>query len=310
LLAKLGAAWLFPPWHVIAAGMIPLAVLAYAARELAPVSRRSVVAQLAWGAVGTILPAMLIELAALVVLLVLAFWVMLIINPASLGQIRQLAETLTNTRSAGDPTEMLQVLIQNPPIAIASGLLVVGLVPLIEETFKGLGVAVFARSAPRASTALLWGLAAGAGFALTENLFNGSALTDLWAIGMLARGGTSLVHIAATGTVAVAWYAARVEHRYVRFALLFGIAVLAHTLWNLLTISLVGVSFFSAPAGNPLTLTLGELAALGFGLGLFALVVGGVVWIVVLVRWGMRWDRMGDQAIRNQAISDQESVTR
>jgi hypothetical protein len=119
-----------------------------------------------------------------------------------------------------------------------------------------------------------------------------------------------LVHIAATGTVAVAWYAARVEHRYVRFALLFGIAVLAHTLWNLLTISLVGVSFFSAPAGNPLTLTLGELAALGFGLGLFALVVGGVVWIVVLVRWGMRWDRMGDQAIRNQAISDQESVTR
>jgi hypothetical protein len=306
LFANVGAAYLFPPWHVLASLMLPLAALAYASRRLAPVPGQAVLAQLAWGGAGTILLALVFELVVgLLLFLAVGLVLAALLGPDQLAQLVDQFRSFAN--GAPDTGRILTLLTRQPVvliIAVAAALAfftVIG--PLIEETLKGLGPGIWiARTRPSASRALLWGLAAGAGFAFSENLLLGANLVGqqdgagaLWAVLILARVGTSLVHVAATATVSLGWYSAFVGGRRASFFLFFIAGFGAHGSWNLLALilssalSAAGSLSFSSVSLNGAGAVIALLALSVFVM----LVLAAALWIAWLIRWAKRRDQAG-----------------
>lgn len=277
---------LFPIAHILAAGAVPLAALGYAARRAPSVSSRSVLAQFTWGGLVSIVLALIVE----IIIGALLFFLVLLVLVIVLGYARVNELAQRAALSLDDPGRLVSILSQEPVVLILAGLTaglgVALLVPLVEELLKSLGPAILiARAKPSLGTALLWGVAAGAGYAFTENLLNAQGSLGLpgagvgvWAGTMLLRGGTSLIHVTATATVAAGWHRALVGGKTRR---LLGLAIIAlggHGAWNVLSIALggaLGVAFGQDGALNPLglALALGVLGALGI------LLLGCVLWL-------------------------------
>ncbi len=301
LFVNIGAAYLFPPWHVLASAMLPLAALAYAVRRLPKTSAQAVLGQFAWGGIGTVLLSLVFELLVGLIILILAALVLLIlIGPNELGRLVEL--TTMTLRQSRDPEQIISVLSRQPAVLITGGLAVLALVavfvPLIEETIKSLGPAAWiARIKPPLTTALLWGIASGAGYAFSENLLNGASgispqpgSPSSWAPAMIFRAGTSLVHIATTATLTLGWYTALIHHRRARFSLFFLAAIGAHGFWNFVTLALTAVVSNASLTGNGSSTLDGMgsiLAAFAF-LILILLIVAAGMWIAWLVRWANR----------------------
>jgi RsiW-degrading membrane proteinase PrsW (M82 family) len=310
LFVNFGTAYLFPPWHALASMMLPLAALAYAARRLSPAPSQAVLAQFIWGGAGTVWLALVFELiVGAFIILAAALVLAVVLGPDQFAQLVDQFRSIAT--GAADPERLLGVLTREPVVLILTVLAalafftVIG--PLIEETFKGLGPGIWiARTRPTASRALLWGLAAGAGFAISENLLYGANLVmaqggvgALWALLIVARAGTSLVHVAATATVTLGWYSAFVRGRRASFFLFFSAGFAAHGFWNLIT-PLLSLALSSAGglqnasgglrAGGTLTAVLG-LAI--FALLILAAAALAVAWIAWLIRWAKRRDEIG-----------------
>jgi PrsW family intramembrane metalloprotease len=300
LSANLAPAYLFPPWHVLASGMVPLAVIAYAVRRLPPISSPSLVGELTWGGIGTVLLALVFELivvAALVVAVVLVL--ALVLGPEGLQQL--VAQLRPYLNRPADLEGAVRVVLSKPAVLITVGTAAVAffslLVPLIEETLKSLGPAVtIGMTKPPLTRALLWGIAAGAGYAFSENLLNGATGATgaagggmMWAVPMTLRAGTSLVHIATTATISLGWYMALVRGQRARFLLYYAAGVAAHGLWNFISViataALTSVSLSSNLTGSDLqSAVLESIVALILGI----MIAGAGLWIAWLIRWAKR----------------------
>jgi hypothetical protein len=284
--------YLFPAWHVLAALLVPLAALAFAARRLREISLRSMLAQFAWGGLVTTALALVFELIIGLLLLGLALAAIVLL----LGLERTQALVDGMQLAENGPEEALNVLMGEPSVvviaALAAIILFVVIVPLLEELLKGAGPAyLIARhrkdaARPLRGQVVLWGLAAGAGYAFTENLFNtqgaisgGAGVVNLWASAMLLRSGTSLMHMVATATVAVGWFEALALGKRARGLALFGGALTAHAAWNTGALSLGGVAAGVGTEGLGIALL---ALALLFLSGLFVVMVVGLVY---LIRW-------------------------
>jgi len=107
--------------------------------------------------------------------------------------------------------------------------------PIVEETVKPLGIALFIGRMRDASEAFVLGLAAGIGFALVETMgYIGSGYQD-WLSVALERTGASLLHGFGTAMVALGWYYLTHKAEKQRFLKAFGCwayAVLQHIVWN------------------------------------------------------------------------------
>jgi RsiW-degrading membrane proteinase PrsW (M82 family) len=199
-----------------------------------------------------------------------------------------------------DPESALRVVSAEPLLLLLAGstvvLLFVLVIPLLEELIKAAGPAIAisrrirTSAAPTKSEVIMWGLAAGAGFAFTENVLNtqgvltgGDGLGGLWAGAMLLRVGTTCMHMVTTGTVAVGWYYALVERRRSRMLLLLAAATVAHAVWNTAAIALGGIAVMTT-ANPDLGFVAGCLAILALFL-LFGLFAAFVYWLVRLIRW-------------------------
>jgi len=259
-----------------------------------------VLGQLAWGGLGTVLFALVFELiAGLVIASLTAIGLAILIGPEQLSRL--LRSILNNPR---DASYMFNVISGQPVVlvvAIIVALLFLGMiVPLIEETLKSIGpAALIARQKPHLSTALIWGLAAGAGYAFSENLLNGasgatpsSSPSIMWALLMLLRGGTSFVHMATTATVSLGWHALLIQRQQRKFLLLLVAALAAHGFWNVSMLVLAAVtsrvslpgaaSDFSSSSTSgfaPLVLVLVVVAIFA------SLILAAALWIAWLVRW-------------------------
>lgn len=290
---NLAPAYLFPLWHALAALLMPLAVVAFAVRRLPPVSARAMLAQFSWGGLVTISIALVLELVIVLVLGVLAILAIAVLVGAD--RLQALATALQGAQN--DPEQVLQLLLGEWPIlavlAFTGIVLFVFVVPLVEEMLKGGGPAILMARRRSAGSGLtpaqvvMWGLAAGAGYAFTENVLNtqtavssGGGISGAWAGAMLLRAGTTLMHMIATATVAVAWYQILVNKRKARGLLLVAGALAAHAVWN--SGALLFGAASAASAGN---------ATVGAFLGgivlvlLGALFVGFLVWLMRLIRW-------------------------
>ena len=151
-------------------------------------------------------------------------------------------------------------------IVIAGALFYLALIiPVIEETLKTLVVAFAASRGTRWADALLWGVAAGAGFAIFENALNGGAVLAAWNVTMSLRLGATVMHVATGALMARGWYAARCERRWSQLGLLYVVSVFFHALWNATAIVL---SSRTLSVGAAAPLTWDTLAATGIGIAL------------------------------------------
>ncbi|MCP4536003.1 MAG: PrsW family intramembrane metalloprotease [Chloroflexi bacterium] len=273
--ASLVPTWLLPPVHVLAMSLPPLIVLWLVGKALggAGGSWREVIANVTGGGTVGFLSALVSE-GLVAFALVIVVTIVMLMTPNGTDQVAVLAKQLQDPAFLSDSTNLIRLLL-SPIIAIATfGMLTIP-VPLIEEIFKTLAAGVVARWArPNPARAFLWGIAGGAGFALVENVFNGSlGGTEGWALGAVARFGATMMHCATGGLVGWGWGQLWSKRRPLRLLGSFIVAVIIHGIWNAITVSAVLLSASVLIHGEnsiwPAIAGLGTLIVLG-GLGLLS----------------------------------------
>lgn len=278
----------FPLLHVAAAMLPALLILALIGRALSGATTwREMVLQTASGAFLATPLAFFVEMAAILVL-VSAALLGLAWQPGGQTLLLRVTAHLQDL-SWQDPSwiEDPGALVSNllSPIAIAAAFAIMsGIVPIIEETLKTIGVAIAACRRPSRQQAMLWGAAAGAGFAITEGLLNAAVDLGTWLPIAVARVGATLLHCATGVLMGLAWYHVA-RHRWPRGLALYLISILIHGLWNGLALSMTLLSLSALGAGpavaDQMMASLGILGimlllgilALGIAIGLAGLVL-------------------------------------
>lgn len=258
------AVWLLPGLHLLAVGL-PIAWFFGLGSRGLPFGAR----QRFWGALGASLVAApllifileVLILGGLVGLAVLA----LSTRPDDLETFNRLLQRLT--LSPGSPTALRTILrpyLLDPLVGYAVLVFGAGIVPLVEELLKPLGVwLLLGRRLPPAQGFVL-GLAGGAGYALFESLVLASSV-ESWATVAATRMGTSLLHVATSGlmgwALALAWSEGR---QFLRLGLAYLAASALHGLWNALALLSAGAALLGPglEAGHLLLLA-GRIAPLG-----------------------------------------------
>jgi hypothetical protein len=282
-------ALLFPPLHIAAAVLPPLLILGAMGRSLGRATRwRDVVLEIGSGAFLSTLLAFSLEFAAILILLLGALAVVAA-QPGGSELLQNLADSLQNATWLQDPTQLAP--LANSPILIGAALLLLaGVIPLVEELVKTVGVGLLAYRRPSLPAAVLWGLASGAGFALSEGMFNSASGLDLWAGVVLLRVGASSLHCFTGGLMGLAWYELLSRGRWLRTAALYAASVAVHGLWNSLA---TGMSFISLRSMAPDATLFGQgLAGAGILVLLGSIVVltcGVWLGLVLLARYARRY---------------------
>lgn len=273
------AALTFPPFHFLAAILIPLTFIAYAARRLGRTSGlRALVAFFSWGALGATFLALMAEvLMAGLVILVAA--IALSATPDGRALLNQLSASLRFAQNGTFP-ELPAQLLNNS--IVANGILIyfAVIIPPIEEALKTVALALMNRERTRLADAVLWGIGAGAGFGALENLFNATAFLSAWAFGMMLRVGATTMHVANGALMGQGWYAARIEKKWRRLGLAYGASVFFHMLWN-------GTVIFLSQRAASFELNSGAGLEKMLAQGVFVFALGGV--IVILSGLGIVW---------------------
>jgi RsiW-degrading membrane proteinase PrsW (M82 family) len=279
------AVYVFPPWHFLAAVIPPLGMLAFAARRLGATSGlSSLLTVLTWGALGATPIAVVLELAT-GALLFLFGAVVIALSPDSQRLLEQMQSMFLRTRGMLD-TSAAMSLVTNPVVALGILFYFAGVVPLIEETLKTLVLVFIAPQRTRLQDAVLWGMAAGAGFAIIENTFNTTSVLSLWVLFVFTRLGATTMHVANGITMGRGWYAARVEGRWSRLFTAFLTSVFFHALWNGLAIALSASALYltSNPQSGWLAVAPAGVLMFSIATALIVLAVLGTVWIGYSVR--------------------------
>lgn len=274
-------AWLgLPPLHLLAIGLPVLWALYLAVRglPLGSLQRR-------WGvfASGLVLGPVVILLAEIfaLVLGVIAAGAWLAQQPGLEEELMALFQQYGYSPEAQEEVlELLLPYLASPLALLAAFTFTSGIVPVIEELFKPVGVWLLAGRELRPAAGFALGAVSGAGYALFESLALASSGED-WLFVVVSRSGTGAVHILTTALtgwgIAGAWR----ERRYLRLGAAYLTAVAIHGLWNTLTLfTTVSALEEVAPDAPPLPEWLHSLgAAAPFVLGLLTL---GVLVVLVL----------------------------
>lgn len=281
------APWLFPPLHVAAAATAPLFFVLLATylidRRRPPVVLQDLVGQLAGGMLIATVLSLLIELVLIAGLLAFV-GVLLSLTPGGLERIGSLFGNLRSPEILQDPA-VVQMLFSSPVILVAAGVAITVGTPLIETVSKAISLVLvgMARRRPTRAEAFLWGVAGGAGFAITGNMIGSLSTLPAWGGPIMLRVGTALVQTLTGGLLGLGWYAWMSGTRRWRLWAYFGLAVVLQGIWN----GAAGLAtLLSAPAidtSSVLLLTGGALFTLTM-LGLF--VIDGGLFAYLSLRLG------------------------
>lgn len=285
-------AWLLlPPIGLLAIGLPVWWLIEFARRKISVGSR-----QRGWGLVSfsmlvTTPVLMTVEIVALLVLVLLfALWITS--QPQMLMKLEQLVQQL----SIGQPdTEqvlnLLSPYLQNPLVILGVLLVVAGLVPLIEELLKPLGMWALAGRNLTPAQGFAAGAISGGTFALIESLFYLSNPSgESWAVLVAGRAGTGLLHTTSTALLGWAMASAWQNGSYLRLGATYLLSCALHGLWNGLSI-LSGLSgiFDGLPSSLPLMRSIGPIASAGLGILMMVL--------LLLLWWGNRKVRLPEAEI-------------
>ncbi len=263
-------AFTFPLFHVAAGALPPLIVLSLVGRSLGgAVRRREMVFQVSSGAFLATSLAFTIEL-AIILGLALAAFTAVAARPGGLDLLQALATRLEDPTWLQDPARLLG-LAKEPVILATISLVAVVVIPLVEEAIKTVGVGLLAWQRPGPARAFMWGLAGGAGFALTENLLNTAGSLDAWVPVAILRLGATLLHCFTGGLMGLAWYQIVGRRNLIRTAGLYAASVGVHAAWNGLAAGLTVISLATQP--GPVDIATQTWAGVGIATVL-ALLVG------------------------------------
>jgi hypothetical protein len=267
---KIEATWLLMPFVAIPAAALPVFALAALALRGLPFGtpRRASSAFSLGLTVGPFIIAILEFGLIFVALLCAVIWI-----AAQPDLQRELLSLGTRIKSASEE-EVLSLLlpwIAKPGVIVALLAGVAVAVPLIEEALKPIGMWLFARRVETPRDGFVLGTLSGAAYALFENLSAAANIQSDWPAVMLARVGTSALHVFTAGLIGWGLASALRERRYGRMLACYAAGVMIHGLWNGGAI-LFGVSALSAlpGAGVGIPIHIG----IAFGGGLVALTVG------------------------------------
>jgi hypothetical protein len=275
-------AFAFPPFHILAAVLPALIILAAVGRSVGSDLRwREVVLEISSGAFLATFLAFALELAAVFGIL-MAVLAIVMVQPGGLEVIQGLMDHLQDPAWLQDPAALAPEVL-SPAVLGLAFLLFAGIVPAIEEAVKTLGVGLLIGRRPDLSRAFLWGLACGAGFALAEGLFNAAGGLEAWAFVASLRTGATALHCFTGGLMGIAWYYVVIERRVLRGLGLYVGSVALHGAWNTLAAGAALVSLGTPPGqvasigqdlagvGTAVILALLLLLACGTGFGLWSL---------------------------------------
>ena len=240
----------FPLFYMAAAILPPLMALALVGGGLGGVSRwRDVVVQTGSGAFLSTFLAFTLEFIFIFGLLI-ALFMAVAVRPGGPELLQALAERLQDPAWLQNPSAL--AFVAQSPIVLAVLLLVLsGVVPLVEEAVKTVGVGLLMVRRPGVPEAFLWGVASGAGFALVEGLLNGAGALETWLPITLLRVGATLMHCLTGGLMGLAWHILFVTRRPLRALGLYAASVGVHSLWNALTIIVSWLSLSTLEEGMP-----------------------------------------------------------
>jgi hypothetical protein len=231
----------FPLFHVAAATLPSLVILALVGRSLCGVTTwRDEILQLSSGAFVATPLAFVLEAVILMGLLI-ATLVSVALRPGGQELLQTLTAYLQDPAWLQDPAALAPALT-SPAILTAALLVVAGIIPLVEETVKTVGICLMAYRRPTLPQALLWGLAGGAGFTLVEGLLNAASGVQMWAPVILLRVGTTLLHCFTGALMGIAWYKVLARQSWGHGLGLYAASIGIHGLWNALS---VGMAVFS-----------------------------------------------------------------
>ena len=232
-----------PVFHVLANGVGIFWLLSLVRRKLPDES-----AQRFWGVFGsglTLAPliTIVVEIFFLVIFGIL-WWVILGTQPELQQELLSLADRLQQSSITPEVFEnTLTKILENPGITGTIFIYITAIVPLVEELIKPVVIWILLSRNPSPQEGFLIGTAAGAGYALFENLAI-AADAETWTFVVISRIGTSAIHILATGLVGWGLASAWTEKRYLRFPMSLVAAVSLHGVWN-------GLNVFTALAEFP-----------------------------------------------------------
>ncbi len=246
------AATVLPPMHVLAVGIPILWVALIGLRGLPAGSP-----QRAWGvfaaglALGPSISLILEMIAAVAVFVVGTF--VLSSNPEMAAEVQRIAELLRQSPDPSRAIELVQPLLTNPWVIAAAMFLLAVVTPLVEETFKPIGVYLLLHRRISPAEGFAAGLLNGIGFVVFESLLVTSGSQE-WLATALMRAPTAVLHGFNTALVGYGLASAVSEKRYLRLAACFLAAVSLHGAWNALTLLSAGYSLqasLTSPAITP-----------------------------------------------------------
>ena len=237
-----------PPLHVLAVG-IPVFWLAMVGLRGLPTGSP----QRIWGVFssGLVLgPAISILLEIIAgVLILITVVVILSFDPEMMSNLERLTTLLEQTTNPDQMLEYGQAFLSNPWVITGIFLLIAVITPLIEETFKPIGVYLLLHRRISPAEGFAAGLLNGLGFALFESMLV-SASSEEWLSTVLLRAPTAGLHGLTTALVGYGLASAVTQRRYLRLVGCFSAAVLLHGVWNGLTLISAGYSLQSAMSTN------------------------------------------------------------
>jgi RsiW-degrading membrane proteinase PrsW (M82 family) len=246
------APFTFPVFHVLGIVLPALGILALVGRSLSGdgvgATWRQVTLQGVWGGMAATTLAIILEAVAALVLIVAGALFLAAMD--GIARLREWQAQLAQPGWADDPASLVQLL--SSPLVLGAVLLFLALIiPLVEETCKGLGVGLMSIwQRPTPAQGWLWGIASGAGFALVEGTFNGALSLDFWAAIALLRLSTTLMHCTTTGLLGLG-LAGSLQTRRPWLALgAYAISVSLHGIWNGLTLLLAVASLAMVASGR------------------------------------------------------------
>jgi hypothetical protein len=268
--------WLIlPPLEILAVGIPLLAYLAVGRNKLG-LSHP----QRNWGLVsfGAVITQPLILIAEIVLIAVLVgvglAWVAS--QPNLLSEVEQLIMRLASAQT--NPSVVMRIItpyLEDPRVVFIGVAVAAGLIPLLEELLKPLGIWLFIKRGFTPAEGFEMGLISGAIFALAESLTSLASINAGWGALVIGRAGTGLLHMVGSALVGWGLGMAWQEKKYIKLGAAYLAAVLMHSIWNIFGV-LAG--FTQYYASDSLIFRLGDIAPLVLGvliIVLFAILVIG-----------------------------------
>ena len=175
--------------------------------------------------------------AELLVLLFLGVFVLIWMSsyPGFQEQITRLGQRLIYSQLNPDAiTRIIAPILQQPITITLSMFVSAGLVPIIEELFKSLGLWFLPKHMLTPAKGFKFGLICGATFGMVESLgMVASAPIEGWAGIIIGRLGTGLLHTVTTGLIGWGLATAWSKKHYLELGLSYLVSVFLHGLWNM-----------------------------------------------------------------------------